>query len=112
MFAFTDIETLKVTAKNDTLQFDTGKLPKHIVILNLTTGARLEWTKVMNDGEAFVTSAGGGAGGVGLKTANGITLVQDEVDANGVGLTHGFRLGALADFNDTTTEELSVTFAY
>ena len=112
MFAFTDIETLKVVAKNDILQFDTGKLPKSIVILNLTTGARAEWNKEMADGEIFVTSAGGGAGGVGLKTANGITLIVDEQDVDGQSRTHGFRLGALADFNDTTTEELTVTFAY
>ena len=112
MFAFTDIESVAVVAKNDILQFDTGKHPKHIVILNKTTGARAEWDKTMADGEIFVTSAGGGAGGVGMKVANGISLISEEVDADGVGLTHGFRLGALADFNDTTTELLSVTFAY
>lgn len=112
-FALKDCQSVKVTADSvNGLRFLLGHKPKKIEILNLTTGAVAVWNDTLNAGEIFVLSAGGGAGGVGLKTANGITVISDILDANGEGLPAGFDLGALADFNDTTTETLSVTFVY
>lgn len=100
------LQNFKVTvaATPALIEFEVGAVPSRIEVENLSTGAFGSWSAQMNDGALFVKSDGGGGGGVGLKTADGITVINNTEDK-----VQGFSLGTLADFNDNAGEELSVS---
>ncbi len=75
-----------------TVQF----VPRKVVVTNLTTLVRLEWSESMADDSALQIVA---AGDTTLITSDGITPLDGVVNP-------GFRLKALTNFNDTTTEIL------
>jgi hypothetical protein len=75
-----------------------GFKPRKVVVHNLDNNYRAEWNEKMAAGEALVTSD---AGARSVVTANGFTLLDgDSTNPPGV------QLGALANINDTTTENL------
>lgn len=69
-----------------------GFRPGRVRLWNETTGYQLEWLEGMADDSAVQTTD---AGARTIVTSDGITPLSD-----------GFQVGALADVNDTTTEQL------
>lgn len=89
--------TGKVVATNANLDVRVVDFkPKKVTLKNETSLAELEWTDVLADGEGWKTVA---AGTRTLEVTTGIT----PLDASTT-LPPGFRIGAEADINDTTTE--------
>lgn len=92
------------TAKRKALNADldirsmAGGKPSKITVHNLSNNYKAEWNEALNAGEAIVTSD---VGARSLVTSNGFSLLDGD-SSN----PPGFRLGALANINDTTTEDL------
>jgi len=94
--------TQQLTAKNadlDVRNLPFGK-PEKVVVHNEDNNYTAFWMKGMADGEAFVISD---VGAKSLVTSNGFTMLAGSSTES-----PGFRLGALANINDTTTEKLFV----
>jgi len=94
--------TGKVKATGAALQVEIPFTPRKVFVFNLTTAASLEWTYPMPDaaGVKRVT-----AGNQTYVTADGITPTEAYVLDHATD-KRGFKIGALADINDTTTEFL------
>ena len=73
-----------------------GFLPRKIRIVNLTNSLQVEWTEGLPSGTNLKVAD---AGDLSVITS-GVTTKED-TDGN-----QGFRIPALADINDTTTEAL------
>lgn len=88
--------TNKVPCNNAQLDVRTVEFkPRKVVATNLTTFVRLEWNEMMDDDSALQTVA---AGDTTLITSDGVTPLTDQ--------NPGFRLEALANFNDDAGETL------
>ena len=90
--------TRKATALNADLDLRVGFKPRKIVVHNLTNSYKAEWNEALPEGYAIVTAT---AGDRSVVTSAGFSLLDGD-SSN----PPGFRLGALANINDTTTEEL------
>lgn len=101
-----NVQNFKVTvgATPEVIEFQVGAEPSRIEIENQSTGAFGSWNDEMSDNSFFVKSAGGGAGGVGLKSANGVSVINNQENKS-----QGFSLGLLPDFNDEPGEVLTVS---
>lgn len=94
------LSTGKCKANNGTLTIrKTGFVPRRVVIENLTNQCKVEWDETLPDGYGIVTLA---AGTRSLVTSAGIKPLAANSDGN-----PGFEIGALANINDTTTEDLA-----
>jgi len=91
------VETRKATNAAMTIR-SVGFKPRKVKVFNLTNAASLEWNSGMAAAAGFKTVT---AGTQTYETSDGITAVV--ADSNG---NPGFTLGAMADVNDTTTEDL------
>lgn len=89
----TRVRSGKIVAANANLDIDSvGFLPSRVVVENYSNQCKIEWVNTLADGEGFKTVANG------TRTTEATTGVTPRTD--------GFRLGAEADINDTTTEIL------
>jgi len=75
-----------------------GFEPVKVRVTNLTNGAVLDWCDDQGDGAGVKTAP---AGTKSIISSNGITVLAATAT-----LPAGFRLGNLADLNDTTTETI------
>lgn len=100
-----------ITLDGQVVQYTLGSSPKKVEVLNKTTGAYGFWLRGMNNGDFFVVDAGGGSGGTGLKTSDGISVKDDIELADGTMQQVSVELGTLTDFNDTASEELIFIFS-
>lgn len=98
--------TATVAATPAVIDVPVGALVSSVTVINMTTGASAIFSQSMAADSLVVLGAGGGAGGVGLKTSAGITVLTGQTDSAGVTESTGFQMGTLADFNDTTGEVL------
>lgn len=101
-----------ITLDGQVVQYNIGASPKKVEVLNKTTGAYGFWLRGMNNGELFVVDAGGGSGGTGMQTSDGISVRDDIENADGTLQEVTVELGTIADFNDTASEELIFIFSY
>lgn len=88
----------KAVANNSNLDLLVGFKPRRIVVHNLTNGYRAEWNEQLASGYAIVTATTGDRS---VASSSGFSLLDGD-STN----PPGFRLGALANLNDTTTEDL------
>lgn len=94
------LATGQVKATNANLDVRTvGFKPRKVQVENRDNNVKIEWDETLADGYAVKTIADGTRS---LVTSAGITPLA--ADSNG---NPGFRIGALADINDTTTEKLA-----
>jgi hypothetical protein len=93
-------DSTKRVATSADLDIRSMGTPRRVVINNLTNACRLEWDDTMADGYGVKFVA---AGTRSVEAADGITPLAASGDS-----PPGFRIGALADINDTTTEELHI----
>ena len=91
-------KTVKVTATGAALGVRVGIKPRKVVCHNLTNGYKAEWNEALADDSALVTSD---AGARSVVSSAGFSLL-----AGSSSTVPGFSLGALANVNDTTTEDL------
>ena len=90
----------QVTATGAALEVrSVGFKPEKVILFNKTNQVQLVWNKMLADAEGIKTTA---AGAVSLEAADGITPLNGSPTDG----PPGFSIGALADVNDTTTEQL------
>jgi len=75
-----------------------GGKPRKIRVVNQTNQVQAEWNEELPEGYAYKILADGT---LSVETSNGFSLLDGSSTE-----PPGFRLGALADVNDTTTEIL------
>lgn len=88
----------QITATNADLYVrNVGFLPRKIRIVNLTNQISIEWTEGLPSANFLKIAA---AGDLSVVTSGGVITSEDSSG------NQGFKLPALADINDTTTEAL------
>lgn len=94
-------QTTKRVATNALMEVRVlGFKPKKVTVTNLSNSVQAEWNESLGDGYALKRIADGT---LSVVTSAGITPL-----AGTSTLPPGFSLGALADVNDTTTENLLI----
>jgi len=94
--------TGKVTATGAALQVELPFTPRKVEVFNIDNDVSLEWRYPMPNAAGVKVVA---AGTQAYITADGITPTEAYVLDHATD-KRGFIIGALADINDTTTEEL------
>ena len=94
------------SSTNAAITVELGFVPDKIVIQNVDTRVKLEWSDLMTSGEFVKTVA---AGTRTLETASlPITLIDGSDKTNNVSSSFGFVLGTYADINDAADEHIIV----
>ena len=100
-----------IASTNAVIVVELGFVPTKIVVENVDTRVKLEWSSLMTAGEFIKTVA---AGTRTLETsALPITIIDGSDKTNYVSKSYGFVLGTYADINDgTATGEHLIIEAY
>jgi len=96
------------TGTNADIVVELGFIPDKIVVENVDTRVKLEWSNLMTSGEFIKTVA---AGTRTLETSGlPITLIDGSDKTNNVTSSFGFILGAYVDVNDAAEQLIIEAF--